>query len=72
MTERFEIGGAGREVGILDHKNKTIAVFHGSDPVNLRWRLDRAVTRLQSEEDTPTGYVWEKQSQVGIEQQEES
>lgn len=59
-ADRFVIDGVGREVGIVDTKKNEFAKFLGKDPVELRRRLERAVSRLNSGEDTPTGYVWEK------------
>lgn len=59
MTDRFIIDGVDREVGIIDTKQKRVAIFHGMDAVQLKWRLECCVERLNSGEDTPTGYVWD-------------
>lgn len=64
MTDRFEIGGAGREVGIIDTQKDVIAVFHGSDPVDLRRRLEFAVTGLNDGTITTRDWVWDKTSDV--------
>lgn len=63
--ERFRIEGVGQEVGILDVTGKKFAAFHGKDAADLRRRLDYAVGRLNSGEDTTTGYVWDKVPQTG-------
>lgn len=72
-SERFEIGGVGREVGIIDIKRKQFAPFLGDDGIDVRRRLEWATGRLNSGEDTPAGYVWqdiptEKKSQPGTEE----
>jgi hypothetical protein len=59
MTSRFIIDGVGRDVGIVDAKRKRVAIFHGMDAAQLKWRLERCVGRLNSGVDTPTGYVWD-------------
>jgi len=81
VTEpRFDLGGDAQRVGIVDRQGGKFAEFHpagagkvfGYDEGRwLRWRLDRAIARLNSGEDTPTGYVWEKMSQGGTQREEE-
>lgn len=65
MSERYVIGGVGREVGIVDTQGKKFAPFYGDDAVDVKERLDRAIGKLNSGVDTPTGYAWVKMSQAG-------
>lgn len=61
---RFEIGEAGREVGIVDTTKKMIAVFHGADPEALTRRLQYAVAGLNDGSITTRDWVWEKLTDV--------
>jgi len=47
-------------VGILDTHKATFAHFHDAGPVPMRQRVITAAARLNSGEDTITGYTWEK------------
>lgn len=64
-SERFRPGSYGEEVGIIDEQKKMFAPFYGKNLEHLKWRLDRAAAWLNSGKETPTGYVWQKMSQVG-------
>ena len=46
-------------MGILDTQGKKFAHFHEGGPIAARHRADTAAARLNSGEDTTTGYAWE-------------
>ena len=63
MTEpRFVIAGMGREVGVLDTQKNRIAIFHGSDPLELKRRLEWAEAGLNDGTITTRDWVWEDYS----------
>jgi hypothetical protein len=57
---QFVIADMGREVGILNTKKNEIAIFYGSDPHELKRRLEWAESGLNSGEVTARDFVWSK------------